>query len=332
MSQSDHRDGARPASDSSERYLPFSRVATICRLGSALLREPSEQAVFEHAVQGLVEQAHYANAWILTVDHAAQLLRGRAGHGVTMTDAIVPVTFPLADPTVHRAIPVALTGEPYVATDVLEQAEREGWGEIARTFRLRSVAYLPFGPPDAPLGTLTVSMQTAMDPDEELTLMGLFAMHLTTALERLHHIQDLQAANQAQEHLLHTVRELATPAIPIYDGILVLPLVGHIDTGRAGQIMETVLTRITETHAHVVILDITAVAVIDTGVANHLIQVTQAATLLGTRCLLVGIRPEVAQTLVALGVDLRHILTLADLESGVRVALAHRGVHIVPLL
>lgn len=147
-----------------------------------------------------------------------------------MTDAVTPFAVPLADPTVHRAIQVAVTGDPYVATDVLEQAEREGWRELARAERLRSVAYLPFGPSDVPLGTLTVSMQTEMDPDEELTLLGLFAMHRTTALERLHHVQD---------RLLQTVRDLATPAIPIYDGILVLPLVGHIDTGRASQLMET---------------------------------------------------------------------------------------------
>lgn len=331
MSPIDRSSSSRPDGDNPERYLPFSRVAAIYRLGSALLDAPDDMAVFERAVKSLVEQANYANAWILTVDHAAQLLRGRAGYGLTMHDPVVTLTFPLTDPTVHRAVQVACTGEPRVTTDVVAQADREGWGEIARAARLRSAAYLPFGPPAAPLGTLVVSMQTDMDPDEELTLMGLFAMHLTTALERLHHVQSLQAANQAQERLLQTVRDLATPAIPIYDGILVLPVVGHIDSSRASQIMETVLTRITETQARVIILDITAVAMIDTGIANHLIQVTQAAQLLGARCLLVGIRPEVAQTLVMLGANLSHIITLADLESGVRVALAHHGVHIVPL-
>lgn len=320
-----------------QRDLPVQRITTIYHLGAALLHAPSETTMFDLAVQSLVEQAHYASAWILTVDQAAGVLRGRAGWGVTMDAATVLLTFPLADPTLHTAIHVARTGGALVMTDVVAQADREGWGDLARATGIRSAAYVPFGPATAPLGTLVVSLYRDMDTEEELTLMGLFALHLTTALERLGHDQEraahiaaLQAANQAQDRLLHTVRELATPAIPIYEGILVLPLVGHIDTGRAGQIMDTVLTSIADTHASVVLLDITAVAVIDTGVAHHLIQVTHAAQLLGARCLWVGIRPEVAQTLVTLGVDLSQIRTLADLQSGVGVALAQRGLHIVP--
>jgi anti-anti-sigma regulatory factor len=321
-----------------ERYLPLRRVAALYHMGEALLRAPSEAAVFETAVQSLVEQAHYGNAWILTVDSDAQLLRGRAGTGPGINDVIATLTFPLADPSVHTAIRVACTGEPVVITDLVAQADREGWGDVAREAQLRSAAYIPFGPAAAPLGTIVVSMHTDMDAHEETTLVGLFAMHMTTALARLHHdrernrqLQALQEANQAQERLLQTVRDLSTPAIPIYDGILVLPLVGNIDTGRAGQIMETVLNGIVRERASVVILDITAVSVIDTGVANHLLQVTQAATLLGARCLLVGIKPEVAHTLVMLGVDLGNIITRADLQSGFGFALAQRGLHIVPL-
>jgi anti-anti-sigma factor len=326
-----------PDSNHPERYVPLRRVAALYHIGAALRHASSEAALFETAVQSLVAHGGYASAWILTVDHAAQLLCGRAGYGVGMTEAIATLTLPFADQTMP-AIQVARTGTPVVTTELVAQADREGWGELARASRLHSAAYLPFGPAPAPLGTIFVTMHTDMDTDEELTLVGLFAMYLTTALAHVHHDQErrqdmqrLQAANQAQQQLLQTVRDLATPAIPIYDGILVLPLVGDIDSGRAEQIMETVLSSIMATRARMIILDVTAVSVIDTGVANHLVQVTQAAQLLGAQCLLVGIRPEVAQTLVMLGVDLSRITTRADLQSGVGVALARHGFHIVPI-
>jgi rsbT co-antagonist protein RsbR len=95
--------------------------------------------------------------------------------------------------------------------------------------------------------------------------------------------------------------------------------------------METVLTSIAREHASVVILDVTGVPVIDTGVANHLVQVTQAAQLLGARAMLVGIKPEVAQTLVQLGVDLSSIITRSNLQAGVAFALSQRGLQIVEM-
>jgi rsbT co-antagonist protein RsbR len=96
-----------------------------------------------------------------------------------------------------------------------------------------------------------------------------------------------------------------------------MPLVGAIDTARSQQIIETLLSAITTHDAEVVIIDITGVSVIDTSVANHLLQATRAASLLGAQCVLVGITPEVAQTVVHLGVDLSGLVTMSDLQSGV---------------
>jgi rsbT co-antagonist protein RsbR len=126
------------------------------------------------------------------------------------------------------------------------------------------------------------------------------------------------------------IRALSTPIIPLYTGILALPLVGAIDSYRAGQILEALLTGISEQQAEVVIMDITGVPVVDTGVAHYLLQATRAARLLGTRMVLVGISAEVAQTIVQSGADLSDITTRANLQSGIEYALDLQGLAIRP--
>ncbi len=135
----------------------------------------------------------------------------------------------------------------------------------------------------------------------------------------------LRVINQEQQQLIEMIREISIPVIPVHDEILVLPLVGMIDTARSGRIMETLLTGVQQHGAKVVIIDITGVPVVDTGVANHLIRATQAATLLGAHCVLVGVSPEVAQTLVQLGVNLSALVTLSNLQAGVTYALSRYG-------
>jgi rsbT co-antagonist protein RsbR len=139
------------------------------------------------------------------------------------------------------------------------------------------------------------------------------------AIQQSHMQQEIIAAQQA------ALRELSTPLIPIMDGVVAMPLIGAIDSARAQQIMETLLEGIGEQHANLAILDITGVRVVDTQVANALIRTAQAAQLLGARVVLTGITPEVAQTLVQLGVDLSSVTTRSTLQSGIAFALARRG-------
>lgn len=139
---------------------------------------------------------------------------------------------------------------------------------------------------------------------------------------------------EARERIIRAqearIRELSTPIIPLYNGILALPLVGTIDSHRAGQIMETLLEGISQQQADVVIIDITGVLVVDTGVANYLLQAARAARLLGTQIILVGISAEVAQTIIQLGADLSGITTLANLGLGIEYALRLQGLAIAP--
>ena len=112
-----------------------------------------------------------------------------------------------------------------------------------------------------------------------------------------------------------TIMEISTPAISLWEGIVVLPVVGVVDSMRAHQMMNTMLAKIKESSAKIIILDIQGVAAVDTAVANHLIKITKATKLMGCRCLISGISPAVAETLVQLGIDLGDVATNATLKD-----------------
>jgi anti-anti-sigma factor len=136
-----------------------------------------------------------------------------------------------------------------------------------------------------------------------------------------------EALARAQDQVIAAqqaaLAELSTPLIPLSDEVLVMPLIGAVDSRRAQQVMETLLAGISEQGARTVILDITGVLVVDTQVADSLLRAAQAVKLVGGQVILTGIRPEVAQTLVGLGADLSGITTLATLKRG--IAFVTRG-------
>lgn len=117
------------------------------------------------------------------------------------------------------------------------------------------------------------------------------------------------------------LQELSASLIPVFDKISVMPLVGTIDTERAKLIMENLLEGVVKQRAEVVLIDITGVPVVDTMVAHHIIQAADAVRLVGAKCMLVGIRPEIAQTIVALGIDLEEFITTSTLRRGMQKAL-----------
>jgi rsbT co-antagonist protein RsbR len=121
------------------------------------------------------------------------------------------------------------------------------------------------------------------------------------------------------------IRELSTPVIRVHEGILLLPLVGTIDSHRAQQVMESVLLKITEDQAKCIIIDIAGVPVVDTKVADSLMKTTAAARLLGSQTILTGISAQVARTIVQLGVDISSMHTLNRLSEGIELALSFAG-------
>ena len=130
-------------------------------------------------------------------------------------------------------------------------------------------------------------------------------------------------ARQQQEML-----ELSTPVVQLWDGILALPLIGTLDSARTQVVMESLLQRIVETGSGIAIIDITGVPTVDTLVAQHLLKTVAAARLMGADCIISGIRPQIAQTIVHLGVDLQDVATKATLADAFSVALRRTGLMV----
>lgn len=127
------------------------------------------------------------------------------------------------------------------------------------------------------------------------------------------------------------IRELSTPVLQVRERLLILPIIGIIDTYRARQLTENLLRAIRDTRAKVVVVDITGVAAVDSRVANHLLQTVAAAKLMGAMVIVTGLSAEVAQTLVTLGVDLSRLNTVGDLQGGIEEAERMLGYKVVPI-
>ncbi|HLT30551.1 MAG TPA: STAS domain-containing protein [Myxococcaceae bacterium] len=129
----------------------------------------------------------------------------------------------------------------------------------------------------------------------------------------------------------HELLELSTPVITLWEGILALPIIGTLDSTRTQTVMESLLQRIVETNADIAIIDITGVPTVDTLTAQHLLKTVTATRLMGGECIISGIRPQIAQTLVQLGVDLGDVITRSSLASALALALQRRRLTISPI-
>jgi rsbT co-antagonist protein RsbR len=160
--------------------------------------------------------------------------------------------------------------------------------------------------------------------DDSGTPVGMIGF--STDLREQKQMEAERAAMQEQiiDAQRSALRELSTPLIPITDEVVIMPLIGTLDSGRAQQVMEALLEGVSQYQADLVILDITGVSVVDTQVAQAFIQAAQAVRLLGAQVMLTGIQPQIAQTLVHLGVDLSSIQTQGSLQAGIAAALKKR--------
>ena len=147
-----------------------------------------------------------------------------------------------------------------------------------------------------------------------LDKLGLYTM------EVYQHSRDSIIRRQQQE-----LMELSTPVVQLWDEVLALPLIGTLDSSRTQVVMESLLQRIVETGARIAIIDITGVPTVDTLVAQHLMKTVSAARLMGADCIISGIRPQIAQTIVHLGVNLHDIVTKSTLADAFVIALQRTG-------
>ena len=130
-----------------------------------------------------------------------------------------------------------------------------------------------------------------------------------------------EVINRQQEELL----ELSTPVVKLWDGVLAVPMIGTLDSARTQLVMESLLQRIVELGAEIAIIDITGVPTVDTLVAQHLLKTVTAIRLMGADCIISGVRPQIAQTIVHLGVDLQGVTTKANLADALSLALKRSG-------
>jgi rsbT co-antagonist protein RsbR len=130
-----------------------------------------------------------------------------------------------------------------------------------------------------------------------------------------------EVINRQQREML----ELSTPVVKLWEGILALPMIGTLDSSRTQVVMENLLQKVVETGAQIAILDITGVPTVDTLVAQHLLKTVTALRLMGAECIISGVRPQIAQTIVHLGVDLQGVTTKANLADALALALRRTG-------
>jgi rsbT co-antagonist protein RsbR len=224
---------------------------------------------------------------------------------------------------------VLQSGEPFVGREIPVRLDRDGSGTLSD-------------------GWFTFFYQPVRERDG--TRSGVFA-HVIEVTEQVVARRELLAENQERQQvevrLQAEIRErsqteeelraklsiirrqeeailaLATPILQIWDGVLALPLIGTVDSARAGRMMEGLLNAISSTRARFAVLDLTGVDVLDTHAADHLLKLVRAASLLGSRCLLSGISPKMVQTIVTLNLELSGIMSFNTLETALRYAIQH---------
>ncbi|HVJ36201.1 MAG TPA: STAS domain-containing protein [Stenotrophomonas sp.] len=152
-------------------------------------------------------------------------------------------------------------------------------------------------------------------------LLDLLGLHTVTAFQKTRE----DVIQRQQEEML----ELSTPVVKLWEGVLALPMIGTLDSQRTQVVMESLLQRIVDTGSEIAIIDITGVPTVDTLVAQHLLKTVTAIRLMGADAIISGVRPQIAQTIVHLGLDLQGIVTKANLADALALALKRTGLSVV---
>jgi rsbT co-antagonist protein RsbR len=205
-------------------------------------------------------------------------------------------------------------------------ARRRRVGEVHARIGLELQSY--FSGMNVALSIFTEELYDgSLDPvDYGVTVKAITKLlHLDTSLvvESFSAVTSRQIGEQSR-----AMMEMSTPVTSLWDDILMLPVVGIIDSRRAQQVMSAMLARIAETRSKMIILDISGVAVVDTAVANHLIKITKATALMGCSCIISGLSPAIAQTIVELGIEVGDVKTTATLRDALAEAFRRTGTEL----
>ncbi|MGO4212023.1 STAS domain-containing protein [Terriglobus sp. 2YAB30_2] len=221
---------------------------------------------------------------------------------------------------------------------VLEDFSSEGWQTVRDQLLEISISRVAHGSSPSETAQFLLSLKPVM--------FQLIREQLTTAPDELFHeidvtnnFVDAMALHIAESYIQsrdkviarqqEEMLELSTPVVMLWDGIVALPVIGTLDSSRAQMVMESLLHAIVQTNSRFAIIDITGVPTVDTLVAQHLLKTITAARLMGAECILSGIRPQIAQTIVHLGITLNDVVTRSKLSDAFRLALERSGRMVV---
>ena len=211
------------------------------------------------------------------------------------------------------------------------------WGEVKRLLGELSATRTRQGATPSEIATFVFSLKQALfgvlrsryaaDPQALIDT----AWDATALLDRLG-LYTTEVSQKSREEVIarqqQELLELTTPVVELWEDIIALPLIGTLDSARTQVVMENLLQKIVDTGSSVAILDITGVPMVDTLVAQHLLKTVAAARLMGTDCIISGIRPQIAQTIVHLGIDLQGVTTKANLADALALALKRAGLTV----
>jgi rsbT co-antagonist protein RsbR len=270
-----------------------------------------------------------ANGWELLVDHRAEIVDAwKAVAGQALAGRMTQTELNRDITEMFDALTGAARAGDHRLGDESFAALRDLLADLART-RARQ----GFSPTETAVGVFALK-EAVLDLLESRGDVGLFRFFAD--FSRL--IDDLglfmletyaQVREQVISEQAAALLELSTPVVKLWDGIVSLPLVGTLDSARTQVVMEKLLQALVDTGSEHAIIDITGVSAVDTQVAQHLLKTVMAARLLGAECIISGIRPQIAQTVVALGIQFGDITTKSSLSDALLVALRRSGYDVV---
>ncbi len=311
------------------------QLEQLLNLASALRPDLPPDELYELTVNGLLDLSGYQRLLLWLDDADSGSLRPAAWAGLDRAQAAAFCRSSLTPALIAR-----------LRTEAQALAEAIWWPSAAPPPSLSAALatlHIPGGHAlllplvyTELIGAVVLVDATPAPDAEQVAFIQRCVDHVTIALmaartmtANLQAQEELRQALVQQSVLLNTIADLATPVLPLLPGVLMLPIVGSLDSQRMLQMSDVLLQTISREVAQVVLLDITGIPVIDSQVAATLLQLARSARLLGCRVVMVGISPETAQALVGLGVELNEMSTHATIAEGLRAALAVVGLKLV---
>jgi rsbT co-antagonist protein RsbR len=220
----------------------------------------------------------------------------------------------------------------------LDNIDHRSWDEVRDLLAEISSSRAKSGSTPSETATFVFSLKQAVFArlrqgfDGDAEAMAAASWTISTLLDKLG-LYTIEVFQKTKDQIIvrqqQELLELSTPVVKLWNGILALPLIGTLDSARTQVVMENILQKIVDTGAIIAIIDITGVPTVDTLVAQHLMKTIAAARLMGADCIISGIRPQIAQTIVHLGVNLEDVITKATLADAFLVALERTGTAVI---